>query len=121
MNEEASRDTSFVNQPGKGYAIASLALGVIGLLVLISGMPFISLILGIVGVAMASVATRTGYSGGMSIAGRVLSWISIIIGIIITILFFLMIGGLIMFGGAWMRALVQQAETIQSTTSAAVV
>lgn len=87
---------------GRGHSAASLTLGIIGLFFLLTGMPFISLILGIIGVIMASGARQRGCRGSMTTTGAVLSWISIVMGILITILFFLMLAGLVMFGGLWL-------------------
>lgn len=102
---------------GRGHAVASLTLGILGLLFLLTEMPFISLILGIVGVILASGAKRKGCNGSMTTAGSVISWISIIIGIIITIIFFLVIAGLLVYSGLFFRGAVQ---SVQATTAAVV-
>ena len=59
--------------PGKGAAIASLVLGIIGLVVALFVFGPVGAILGIVGVVMASKAKQQGFEGGMRTAGFVLS------------------------------------------------
>ena len=113
---EDSRNTYYESSSGRGHSIASLTLGIIGLLFLLTGMPFISLILGIIGVIMASGARKRGCGGSMTTTGAVLSWISIVIGIIFTILFFLIIFGIIAFSGLWLTGV---AQSIQQATTAA--
>lgn len=114
---EDSRDTTVETYAGRGHSIGSLTLGILGLLFLLTGMPFISLILGIIGVILASGARRRGCNGSMTTTGAVLSWISIVIGIILTILFFLMIAGILMFSGFWLSGVV---HNIHPTTVAPV-
>jgi len=109
--------STIVRSSGRGHSVASLTLGILGLLFLLTGMPFISLILGIIGVILASGAKKKGCNGSMTTTGAVLSWISIVMGIIITILFFLMIAGILMFGGLFFRGAIQN---IPATTAAVV-
>ena len=114
---DETQNSTVVTGSGRGHSAASLTLGIIGLFFLITGMPFVSLILGIIGVIMASGARRRGCGGSMTTTGAVLSWISNVLGVIITILFFLMIAGLIMFGGFWLSGI---AHSIHPTTVAPV-
>lgn len=107
-----------INTGGRGHAIASLTISIIGLLFLLTGMPFVSLILGIIGVVLASGARKKGCNGSMATIGAILSWISIVIGIIITILFFMVFWGILMIGGFWFRGV---ADAVQATTAATVV
>ena len=63
------------SQPGKGAAIASMVLGIVGMFIA-------GIILGIIGLAMASKAKNEGYTGGMRTAGFVLSLLSLVLGAI---------------------------------------
>ena len=71
------------NQPGKGAATASLVLGIIAVVCWFFGsFAIVSVILGIIGIVMASNAKKAGYDGGLQIAGFVLSLIGLIGGAI---------------------------------------
>jgi hypothetical protein len=61
--------------PGKGFATASLVLGIIGLV-------FADMILGILAIIFAVVAKKKGFSGGIATAGLVLGILASIGGII---------------------------------------
>ena len=61
------------DEPGKGAAVASLVLGIVGLF-------FAGIILGIIGLVMASSARNQGYMGGIRTAGFILSLLSLIFG-----------------------------------------
>ena len=117
---ENTGNVTYSESGGRGHSIASLTLGILGLLFLLTGMPFISLILGIIGVILASGARRRGCSGSMTTVGAVLSWISIVIGIVITILFFFMLAGILMIGGLWFSNAIHavQTATTAATTTA---
>ena len=64
--------------PGKGAATASLVLGIVGFF-------FAGVVLGIIGLCMASKAKQEGYVGGMRTAGFVLSLLSLILSAIATV------------------------------------
>lgn len=69
--------------PGKGAAIASMVLGIIAVLLWWFGYSSaISVILGIIGLILASNAKKVGYTGGIRTAGFVLSLIGLIGGAI---------------------------------------
>lgn len=73
-----------VNVPGKGKAVASLVLGIIGVVFWFFGVSaIISVITGIVGLILASQSKKEGFTGGMRTAGFVLCLISTIGGGII--------------------------------------
>jgi len=76
-------------QPASGFAIASLVLGIIAMVLPI---PVIDVIIGVLGLIFAIVAKRSGHRGGMSTAGLVLS----IIGTVWALWFTLSI-----FAGLW--------------------
>ena len=69
--------------PGKNKAIASLVLGIISVVLWFFGYSFIlSVVLGIIGVVMASKSKEEGYDENIRTAGFILSVIGIIGGAI---------------------------------------
>ncbi len=77
------------NQPhsGEGPAIASLVLGIISclsvLVYLFSRPVYICIIIvitGFLGIVMAHASKNGGYTGGLRVAGAVVSWVGAIIG-----------------------------------------
>lgn len=69
--------------PGKGAAVASLVLGIVGVVLWFFGYSsLLSVILGIVGLILAGNAKKVGFVGGVRTAGFVLSLISLIGGAI---------------------------------------
>ncbi len=74
------------NEPGKGLAIASLVLGILSVVLWFFGVTSVgSLVLGIVGLILASIAKSQGNRSGMRTAGFILSLIGVIVGAIIFI------------------------------------
>ena len=74
------------NQAGKGQAIAALVLGIIGVVIWFTGtFAFLSVILGVVGIILASMSKKKGFVGGVRTAGFVLSLISLIGGSLVFI------------------------------------
>lgn len=72
--------------PGQGAATGSLVCGIIAVVCWFFGITTIgSLILGIIGLVLASKAKKEGYVGGMRTAGFVLSLIGVIVGAIVLI------------------------------------
>lgn len=69
--------------PGKGAAIASMVLGIVGVVLWFFGYgAILSVILGIVGLILAGNAKKAGFVGGIATAGTVLSIISLVGGAI---------------------------------------
>lgn len=69
------------NVPGKGAATASLVLGIIAVICWFFGYSSIlSVILGIIGIVLASNSKKEGFDGGIRTAGFVLSLIGLIGG-----------------------------------------
>lgn len=70
--------------PGKGQGIASMVLGIIGVVCWFFGVigGVISIVLGIIGLVLAGNAKKAGYVEGMQKAGFILSLISLIGGAI---------------------------------------
>lgn len=77
-------DQSNIPVPGKGQAIASLVLGIVAVVFWFFGVgSLLSLILGIVGLVLASMSKKAGFEGGVRTAGFVLSLIGTIGGAIV--------------------------------------
>ena len=71
------------NIPGKGKATASLVLGIISVVFWFMGWgALVSIVLGIVGLILASSAKKEGFEGGTRKAGFILSIIGVIGGAI---------------------------------------
>ncbi len=69
--------------PGKNAAIASMVLGIISVALWFFGYSsIVSVVLGIVGLVLASSSKKAGYSDGIRTAGFVLSLIGLIGGVI---------------------------------------
>lgn len=69
------------NPPGKGQATASLVLGIIAVVCWFFGYSsIVSIILGIIGIVLASKAKKAGFNEGIRTAGFVLSLIGLIGG-----------------------------------------
>jgi len=67
--------------PGKGKAVASLVLGICAIVLPI---PFLDVILAIIGLFMAASAKKEGFSGGLQTAGFVCSLVGLILSILFT-------------------------------------
>ena len=86
------------NIPGKGAAIASMVLGIVGVVCwFFSWSSVVSVVLGVIGLILASNAKKAGYESGVRTAGFVLSLISLIGGAIVVIA---CVGLLTAIGGA---------------------
>ena len=83
------------SEPGKGAAIGSLVLGILGVVFWFFGYSSIlSVIFGIIGIVLAGSAKKSGYVGGMQTAGFVLSILSLIGGLLVFIACTACVGGL---------------------------
>ena len=72
------------NVPGKGAAIGSLVCGIISIILsFFSVSSIVGLILGIVGLILASSSKKAGYNEGLRTAGFVVSLIGTIFGALI--------------------------------------
>ena len=91
--EQRGQVQSGSDEPGKGFAIASLVLGCVGVL-LVWLIGFIGPICGGVGCALADKAIERGCQSGLPKAGRILSIISMAIALVValgTMLLFLVL------------------------------
>ncbi len=88
-------------EPGKGLAIGGLVLGIIGVICWFFGYSTIlSVILGIIGIVLASKAKTQGFTGGMQTAGFVLSLIALIGGALVLVACVACVGTLGLFGAS---------------------
>lgn len=72
------------NIPGKGAAIGSLVCGIVSIVFWFFGVTSIlSLVLGVVGLVLASNSKKAGFDGGLRTAGFVLSIIGTVFGALI--------------------------------------
>ncbi len=88
-------------QPAHGYAVASLALGIIAIVLWFFGYStIISFILGLVGIILASNAKKAGNTEGIRTAGFICSLVGMLGGIIAFLACVACIGGAAMLGSA---------------------
>lgn len=67
--------------PGKSYAVASMVLGIVAVVFwFFRFTSLLSVILGIIGLSLASSAKKEGYYGGERMAGFILSLLGVIFG-----------------------------------------
>lgn len=71
---------------GKGLATASMVLGIVGLVFTFFINGLIGLILGIIGLVLASKSKQQGFVGPIRTAGFVMSLISVIVGVLAFVL-----------------------------------
>lgn len=73
-------------QKGKNFAIASLILGIISIalsfIVSFIFLPIISVVCGIVGIVLASMSKKYGFTDGLRTVGLILSIIGLVLGVI---------------------------------------
>ncbi len=94
-------DQSNVPVPGKNQAVASLVLGIVSVVFWFFGITTIlSLIMGIVGLVLASMSKKSGFVGGIRTAGFVLSLIGTIGGALFFVTCVLCVGCLAAIGEA---------------------
>lgn len=92
--EQRGQAQSGSDEPGKGFAIASLVLGIVGVL-LVWFIPYLGPVCGGIGYALADKAKEKGCQSGLPKAGRILSIVAMAIGLVFavgTILFALIMG-----------------------------
>lgn len=69
-------------QPSKAFAIVSLIFGILAMTIPV---PVLDVILGIAGIVLYSKSKKAGYSGGLAVAGLVVSIIGTIVATIYTL------------------------------------
>ena len=78
-----------------GKAIASMVLGIVSLILILFGGSIIGIILAIVGVVLGNSVKRIDPYNGFAKAGRILSWIGLIICIVVTVLTVVLVGAVV--------------------------
>lgn len=78
-----------------GKAIASMVLGIVSLILILFGGSVIGIILAIVGVVLGNSVKKVDPTNGYAKAGRILSWIGLIVCIVITVLVVALIGAVV--------------------------
>lgn len=103
-NEQQNQVQGYAPSPntsGHGKAVASLVLGIIGVVFWFLGTASIlSIILGIIGIVLASSAKKDGNTEGLRTAGFVLSLIALIGGAITFIACVACVGGVAAIGNS---------------------
>ena len=85
-----------MTQPAHGKAAASIIVGIIGVICWFFGYSsLLSIILGVVGVVLASKAKKEGNTEGMRTGGLILSIVSLVGGIIAFIVTVVVVGAVI--------------------------
>lgn len=72
-----------MEQPKKGFAIASLVLGIVTLVISAWGIP--AIVTGIIGVVLGSLAKKAGNTSTMRKVGFILSLIGLILAIVLLV------------------------------------
>lgn len=82
MQQPVVNQTSY-GESGVPFGITSMVLGIIALLMLFSiKLVLPAIVAAIIGVVMAGMAVTRGYDGGMQKAGKIMSWVTLIIVIL---------------------------------------
>ena len=101
MNENGMNNNGNSNVPGKSAATTSLVLGIIAVVCWFFGYSSIlSIILGIIGLVLASNAKNAGFNDGIRSAGFVLSLIGLIGGAVFFVACVACVGALGAIGAA---------------------
>lgn len=89
------------NQSGHGKAVASLVLGIIGIIFWFFGYSsIVSIIMGIIGLVLSSTAKKEGNNEGIRTAGFVLSLIALIGGAVAFVACVACVGGMAAIGAS---------------------
>ena len=88
--EQPTIQQPIVNQTSYGesgvpFGITSMVLGIIALLLLFTSLSMSAIVAAIIGIVMAGMAVTRGYDGGMQKAGKIMSWIVLIIVILVLV------------------------------------
>ncbi len=73
-----------MEERGKGKAVASMVLGIISLVLLVTGYgAAVSVLLSIIGMALAGSSKRDGYTGSVRTTGVILNMFGVVVGIVV--------------------------------------
>ena len=84
IQQTVVNQTSY-GESGVPFGITSMVLGIIALLLLPTTLGWSAIIAAIIGIVMAGMAVTRGYDGGMQKAGKIMSWIVLILVILILV------------------------------------
>ena len=73
-----------MEERGKGKATASMVLGIISLVLLVTGYgAAVSVLLSVIGMALAGSSKRDGYTGSIRTTGVIMNMFGLIVGIVV--------------------------------------
>lgn len=84
VQQLAVSQTSY-GESGVPFGITSMVLGIIALLLLFTSLSMSAIVAAIIGIVMAGMAVTRGYDGGMQKAGKIMSWITLILVILVLV------------------------------------
>lgn len=85
VQQPAVSQTSY-GESGVPFGITSMVLGIIALLMLSTvKLSLPAIVAAIIGIVMAGMAVTRGYDGGMQKAGKIMSWVTLIIVILVLV------------------------------------
>lgn len=84
VQQPAVSQTSY-GESGVPFGITSMVLGIIALLLLFTSLSMSAIVAAIIGIVMAGMAVTRGYDGGMQKAGKIMSWITLILVILVLV------------------------------------
>lgn len=84
VQQPAVSQTSY-GESGVPFGITSMVLGIIALLLLFISLSMSAIVAAIIGIVMAGMAVTRGYDGGMQKAGKIMSWITLILVILVLV------------------------------------
>lgn len=84
VQQPAMSQTSY-GESGVPFGITSMVLGIIALLLLFTSLSMSAIVAAIIGIVMAGMAVTRGYDGGMQKAGKIMSWIVLILVILVLV------------------------------------
>lgn len=86
MVQQPAVSQTLYGESGVPFGITSMVLGIIALLMLSTvKLSLPAIVAAIIGIVMAGMAVTRGYDGGMQKAGKIMSWITLILVILVLV------------------------------------
>lgn len=85
MVQQPTVSQTSYGESGVPFGITSMVLGIIALLLLFTSLSMSAIVAAIIGIVMAGMAVTRGYDGGMQKAGKIMSWITLIIVVLVLV------------------------------------
>lgn len=85
MVQQPTVSQTSYGESGVPFGITSMVLGIIALLLLFTSLSMSAIVAAIIGIVMAGMAVTRGYDGGMQKAGKIMSWITLILVILVLV------------------------------------